>query len=226
MKLTMTLREFGDIVISTLALGFIFSFRQWDSFTIGLSNLIGATLIVGIAYAVNEIGHKVAAEMYNCYAEFILWPKALLLSIAVTAFTNGKLVLAIPGYLAISTAYFTRLGFKYINVSNEEYGKIASAGPLANLILAVVFKALEGVLGKNIVLKVISINTLIALFNLLPIPPLDGSRVLAWSIIVWLALMASSIVLALFLPVTSVFFSLFVIIPLLIVIFILGQNIR
>ena len=226
MKLAMTMRELRDILISVIVLGFIFSFRNWESIDAGVSNLISATLLVGIAYAVHELGHKISAEAYNCSAEFVLWPKALLLSLAVTVLTKGRLILAVPGYIAISTAYFTRIGFKYINVSNEEYGKIASAGPILNLFSAFVFKALEGVLSPSLTASAISINTLIAVFNLLPLPPLDGSRVLAWRRIVWMVLMAASILLAVLLPLMSIFFSLVFIIPLVIVIFILGQNIR
>jgi len=61
---------------------------------------------------------------------------------------------------------------------------VALAGPAANLILAAValciFFAFPGArsLGE-ILLSVYAINLLLALFNLLPIPPLDGSRLLA-----------------------------------------------
>lgn len=66
-------------------------------------------------------------------------------------------------------------------------GKIASAGPVCNLFIAVVFGiflrifAAAGVLPPFLAALlgiIIYLNILLAVFNLVPIPPLDGSKVL------------------------------------------------
>ncbi len=61
---------------------------------------------------------------------------------------------------------------------------VAAAGPISNLILAAIV-AVPIRLGLslpwsllNLLLTVISVNIIIALFNLLPIPPLDGASIL------------------------------------------------
>jgi len=74
------------------------------------------------------------------------------------------------------------------NFSDQKYGeaKVAAAGPAANLAIALVFVALiqlSGQLGLppefiKLSLSIIVLNIFLALFNLLPIPPLDGSKIL------------------------------------------------
>jgi Zn-dependent protease len=60
---------------------------------------------------------------------------------------------------------------------------VAAAGPVANILVAIAFAVvfrlldLSGMGGDfigNVVLLVVAINVILAIFNLLPIPPLDG----------------------------------------------------
>ena len=76
------------------------------------------------------------------------------------------------------------------NLRNQRWGEaiVAVAGPLSNIAIAVVFGLLmrfgvsAGVVESVEVLKITSfivfINLLLAVFNLVPIPPLDGSKIL------------------------------------------------
>ena len=61
---------------------------------------------------------------------------------------------------------------------------VAGAGPLSNLVIAIVFGLIirAGVFGvsvNTVLLLVVVVNTMLFLFNLLPIPPLDGSKILS-----------------------------------------------
>lgn len=74
------------------------------------------------------------------------------------------------------------------NLSNEKWGTIAiaSAGVLANILMAVVFGLIVRFTSSLllpegfyfIVSVIVVVNLALALFNLIPIPPLDGSKIL------------------------------------------------
>lgn len=55
---------------------------------------------------------------------------------------------------------------------------IALAGPLINILLAIIFTFMYKILPSPIFLYSLKINLILAFFNLLPIPPLDGSKIL------------------------------------------------
>lgn len=73
------------------------------------------------------------------------------------------------------------------NLRDRKYGdaKVAAAGPLANLILAAVFGLVLrfvpnlGLTFSTLLASIVYINLLLMVFNLVPIPPLDGSKILS-----------------------------------------------
>lgn len=70
------------------------------------------------------------------------------------------------------------------NLNDRKYGpaKVALAGPLVNLVLAVAFGLLlrflpaylQATILPSLLSFIVQINLLLAIFNLMPIPPLDG----------------------------------------------------
>jgi len=74
------------------------------------------------------------------------------------------------------------------NLRNQKWGEliVAAAGPLTNLILAVIFGLVVrmginfGVSPEfiNLASSIVILNIVLGLFNLIPIPPLDGSKIL------------------------------------------------
>lgn len=101
----------------------------------------------------------------------------------------------IPGLLLISGAGFVIGWAKPVpynpdNFTNRKYGTIAVgfAGILANFAIAIIFGVLMRVLSGIgalspdavfIISTIVITNIVLGFFNLMPIPPLDGSRILA-----------------------------------------------
>ena len=72
------------------------------------------------------------------------------------------------------------------NLRNKKHGEalVAAAGPLANFILAISFGLVLRFFSPDSSMSlflgiIVYINLLLGIFNLVPIPPLDGSRILA-----------------------------------------------
>ncbi|MCK5061066.1 site-2 protease family protein [Candidatus Parcubacteria bacterium] len=97
----------------------------------------------------------------------------------------------VPGILILSGAGFVfgwakPVPYNPYNLRDVKYGsaKVAAAGPLANLITAIFFGLILRffpIVDPMLVLFlsiIVQINLLLMIFNLVPIPPLDGSKVI------------------------------------------------
>ncbi|TSC75576.1 MAG: hypothetical protein G01um101430_418 [Parcubacteria group bacterium Gr01-1014_30] len=150
-----------------------------------MPNLIVAAIAVGTAFLLHELAHKILAQRYGCWAEFRKFNMGLVLAVVMSFF---GFIIAAPGAVMISGA-----------ISREQNGKISAVGPLTNIALALLFFAASFLLppiigGSPLLAKIVTygfyINAWLALFNMIPFPPLDGSKVLAWSLPAWLIITA------------------------------------
>jgi Zn-dependent protease len=149
-----------------------------------LNTFILAALTVGVGFIFHEMGHKIVAQRYGCFAEFRAFNTMLVLAIAMSFF---GFVFAAPGAVMIAGG----------NVNRARNGRISIAGALVNLVLAGIFIGIHFATGSthDILRYGFLINTWLALFNMFPFGPLDGKKVLAWNKGAWLGVVAISIAL-------------------------------
>jgi len=93
------------------------------------------------------------------------------------------LFLSSSGHFVFGAAKPVPINYQALKNPKRDIIWIGLSGPLANLILAFIiaqvlkFISLSGI-PFYLLLNLLLINVVLALFNLIPIPPLDGSRVL------------------------------------------------
>jgi Zn-dependent protease len=166
-------KELIDIVISVVTISLAFSL----TFQLGSFPLVFLT--VGMGFILHELAHKMVAIRFGCIAVYRMWIEGLILAVFMAlAF---RVVFAAPGAVYIYKPHLTR----------HEDGMISIAGPLTNIILAFIFLYCMLLPGLQMLGWFgFQVNIFLALFNLLPIPPLDGSKVFLWSKVAWLVFFA------------------------------------
>ncbi len=186
-------KELIDILISVLVLAAAFtllyrssgSILAFFSYHMGDSmkyvGLFGMSLIlVTLSFLLHEFGHKFVAQRFGLWSEYRMWPIGLVLTL-VTSLLG--FLFAAPGAVIISG-----------NMDKATYGKISIAGPIVNIVMAVI--GIAGCLLLNhtewvvFFLLLANLNSFLGLFNLIPVPPLDGSKVIGWNPIVWIVAIA------------------------------------
>jgi Zn-dependent protease len=93
------------------------------------------------------------------------------------------ILILIPGILPFGYAKPVPINPRYFKNPKRGYMWVGLAGPAANFflafILSILLKMVPFSLFSEIMLWGVIANLILAIFNLIPIPPLDGSRVLA-----------------------------------------------
>ncbi|VVB57956.1 Peptidase family M50 [Candidatus Anstonella stagnisolia] len=144
-------------------------------------------ITVGSGFVLHELAHKYFAVKYGARARFQAWPAGLVLMLSL-AIVPQLFGFSLPLILAPGAVYI----YAYRGqISSKQNGIISLAGPATNIALCALFLVLFLVLPNEILAPIFfigaQVNIFLALFNLLPIFPLDGSKVIAWNWQIWLA---------------------------------------
>jgi Zn-dependent protease len=176
-------KEVRDIIVAWAALALAFTIaRQGGIF--GAAALLGVSIFnsyfiafvaVGSGFVLHELMHKFTAERYGYWAEFRMWFMGIVLALITS---TAGFIFAAPGATYIQ-------GY---NVSDRQNGIISLAGPVTNVVIAIIFLLVSQV-GNGILGQIggvgFTVNLFLAAFNMLPVMPLDGAKVFHWNKVIW-----------------------------------------
>ena len=185
--------ELRDIAIAvavlTASFTIIFS-RRWklfsdDALTNVLWWILVAFILVMSSFILHELAHKFTAQKFGAWSEFRMYPAGLVLC----------LIMSVVGFL------FAAPGAVYIRgyITDEMNGKISAAGPAVNIVISVIalvlWLSVPNGLAADLFFLLGYMNAFLALFNLLPIPPLDGSKIYKWEPAVYILMIVLAAIL-------------------------------
>jgi len=185
------LPEKHQILLSVIVLALAFSLRS-----IIRGDYLGAfasAIAVALGFVCHELSHRSTAMRLGYIARYRIWPMGLLLALLLSFVTLGRVVFAAPGAVVIYPKYY------WAPLSRSDYSKIAASGPIANIVIGMVAFILVNFMALPLwihvpLLYVAYVNLFLALFNLLPIPPLDGATVFKYNIKLWGALFIITVI--------------------------------
>ncbi|MBS7611665.1 hypothetical protein KEJ27_05600 [Candidatus Bathyarchaeota archaeon] len=149
-----------------------------------------------LSFLIHELAHKIVAQRMGYWAEFRLSIPGLLLTLLSVIF---PVKIIAPGAVKVVGLF----------ISKDGVGKIAFAGPLTNIIQAIVYVILLEFYAYSHLTVIAffvlaNLNLSLALFNLIPIDPMDGAKVFKWSKSVWVSSIIA--VIALWLSLITIMF--------------------
>lgn len=187
---------FAIVLALAIAGGGVGIFLAYPDFLILLFLLL---ITVGAGFILHEMAHKLIAVNCGAHARFRMWGSGVI----------GMLLLSLLGvvFAAPGAVYISALPAAAPTITKRENGLISLAGPLVNLTLMVLFLLLGmfaplyfypkkfdyeplQFVRNNVWFFGSWINFILALFNLLPVAPLDGSKIFAWNPWAWLVTIA------------------------------------
>ncbi|HLC65028.1 MAG TPA: hypothetical protein VJI46_02785 [Candidatus Nanoarchaeia archaeon] len=192
--------ELRGLAVSILVVAFIISFADWGKgetpdAAAGLFNLLIAIIITAITFFVRESARRVAALSVGYRAEYKVWLWGLLIGLVVVFVSRGYVWLLLPGGILLHHLAGHRLGHFRYGLNFFGLGMVSMVAPIANLVLAVIIKIVNAYLQLDVLTKALYLNLLLAIFSVLPIPPMDGSKMFFGSRMVY-SFMFAAIILA------------------------------
>jgi len=194
-------KEMRDLAISVLVIAFIFAY-VYNGRNVATTILTYPVFIVIVIFSflAHELAHRYVGRKFGCVAYYEMSPLNLAFSFIASVVTG--FVLLVPGHVTIKPFRFGRWGYRVAHLTMTEIGLISFVGPLTNLALGLFFRLFGNISSVFYILSYI--NAWLAFFNLIPVKPLDGAKILYWKHEAWFASMAISFLLVLTFVIQSI----------------------
>jgi Zn-dependent protease len=195
--------EILSILVAWIVLSFAISYYNIVQLATSTGNgsvalIIAAFIATATGFIIHEMGHKFVAIRRGHVAHFRVWVWGLVLTLVTAVASNGSFLFGAPGavYIAptVASGYYGYYGYQSRRYDPEWDNMIISAaGPGINLLFALGFLALFISATPMSFLSAVAqygffLNVGLGSFNMLPIPPLDGSKIFRKNIAVALGL--------------------------------------
>src|SRR5215211_3246289 len=164
--------------------------RALSSSLLDLSYILVELAIVLVSLTIHEAAHAWSAEQLGDPTARLLGRVSL--NPVVHIDPIGTLLLpllaAYSGLPIIGWAKPVPVNVSRLRRGRRDFMLVAAAGPISNVLQAIVGAlivrmlvggAIETGVWPNILVQFVGVNLLLAFFNLVPVPPLDGGNVLA-----------------------------------------------
>ena len=174
--------ELRGLVISILIIGFIVSFREWGPgndvmLSVGLFNWFNSSLLAALTLLAFISAQKIVSLQAGLNAEYRMSMWALSFGLLVAFVSRGYIWFLIPGGIIFHHMAGHRLGWYRYDVNYFALAILSLWGPIANIVLAIIFKIINGFIFHPMFQKAIALNLVFAVYSILPIPPAAGNKV-------------------------------------------------
>lgn len=183
------IKELRNLVISVLVISAAFAVQN-----LSLDFFLQCFLLVVISYSLHEALHSLISSSEGIYSRCDVWPLGILVTLASGILSGGVAVLALPSIIRLRESETARWRKESFEIAPWDVGVASISGPLSNLVLATGFFALFKFYGLAIFELGALINFWIAFANLIPWPPIDGSKIMSWDRWVWFLSLAAAVV--------------------------------
>ena len=183
--------EVAQIVIAWVAVTLALSVADIEgllSGTGGLEDIAAAFVATATGFVLHEMGHKFAAMRRGYVAHFKIWTWGIAIALVTGVLSQGQFIFGAPGAVYIAPAAGL-LSYRYATQRSEkgDNALISAAGPGTNLAFALFFLSLIFLLPaegfwSTVASYGFTLNVGLGSFNMLPIPPMDGSKIFRGSI--------------------------------------------
>jgi len=186
--------EIRNFFIVVFVMAFIVSMNEWgpgENFELltGIFNFLISAIIITVSFFFYHSVQRIIGLNLGYKVEYQLWGFGIYFALIIAFLSTaiGKTIwVLIPGGILIHHMSKHRIAFFRYGLNYFGLGSIAFTGPLATIILVIILKSLSAIIPAFILTKAIHFNLAFAVWQVLPIPPLDGSKLFFGSRMVYI----------------------------------------